>query len=183
MSGADAAGVYRWAPPDLNELEESAVGGAPSSAAINDDTIQQFRANSGAIVRGLFAGMRGLLLHTVGVKSGEPRVTPLYRFDFEGRWYVVGADGGSPKSPAWVHNLRAVTQTCVEVGSNTGTGTTIHEVRVRELPKPERHRVWAALRQEIPHVDRFQANTERVIPIFELSEGDRHDEVERDVDA
>lgn len=40
MPGEGPAGVYRWAPPDLNELEKSAVGGAPSSAAINDDTIQ-----------------------------------------------------------------------------------------------------------------------------------------------
>lgn len=169
MPSEDPAGVYRWAPSDLDELETSAVGGAPSSTAINDDTIQQFRANNGAIVKGLFAGMRGLLLHTVGAKSGAPRVTPLYRFDFEERWYVVGADGGSPKAPAWVHNLRAVTQACVEVGSNAGTGTTTHKVRVRELSAPERHRVWAALRQEIPHIDRFQANTNRVIAIFELS--------------
>jgi deazaflavin-dependent oxidoreductase (nitroreductase family) len=173
MPGEGPAGVYRWAPPDLNELEKSAVGGAPSSAAINDDTIQQFRANNGAIVKGLFAGMRALLLHTVGAKSGAPRVTPLYRFDFEERWYVIGADGGSPKTPAWVHNLRAATHACVEVGSNTDTGTTVHKVRVRELPKPERHRLWEAVRQEIPHVDRFQANTERVIPIFELSEAAR----------
>jgi|GEM_PF-163461 len=169
MPDESPVAVYRWEPADLNELETSAVGGAPSSTAINDDTIQQFRANNGAIVKGLFAGMRGLLLHTVGAKSGAPRVTPLYRFDFEKRWYVVGADGGSPKTPAWVHNLRAVTQTSVEVGSNTGTGTTIHEMGVRELSEAERRRVWNALRREIPHVDRFQANTERVIPIFELS--------------
>lgn len=107
MPDESPVAVYRWEPADLNELETSAVGGAPSSTAINDDTIQQFRANNGAIVKGLFAGMRGLLLHTVGAKSGAPRVTPLYRFDFEKRWYVVGADGGSPKTPAWVHNLRA----------------------------------------------------------------------------
>lgn len=62
-----------------------------------------------------------------------------------------------------------MTQTSVEVGSNTGTGTTIHEMGVRELSEAERRRVWNALRREIPHVDRFQANTERVIPIFELS--------------
>ncbi|MGB3895816.1 MAG: nitroreductase/quinone reductase family protein [Mycolicibacter sinensis] len=70
--------------------------------------------------------------------------------DFEHRWYVIGADGGSPKAPAWVHNLRAATQASVEVGSDTGTGTTIHKVRVHELPEPERCRVWDALRQEIP---------------------------------
>lgn len=86
MPDESPSAEYRWAPPDLDALKKSAVGGAPSSTAINDDTIQQFRANNGAIVKGLFAGMRGLLLHTVGAKSGAPRVTPLYRFEFEERW-------------------------------------------------------------------------------------------------
>lgn len=178
MADESPAPGYRWAPPDLNELEKSAVGAAPASTAINDDTIKQFRGNNGAIVTGLFAGMRGLLLHTIGARSGAPRVTPLYRFDFEKRWYVVGADGGSPKAPAWVHNLRAVSQTCVEVGSNAGTGTTVHRVRVHELAEPERRRVWNALRQEIPHIDRFQANTKRVIPIFELTQDVHHGDLE-----
>jgi deazaflavin-dependent oxidoreductase (nitroreductase family) len=169
MSGEDDAEVYRWAPADLSELEVSAVGGSPALAAINDDVVQQFRTNNGTIVKGLFAGMRGLLLHTVGAKSGAPRLTPLYRFDFQGRWYVIGSDGGSAEAPAWVHNLRAVSQANVEVGSNTGTGTVAYKVRVRELPEPERGRVWGELQREIPHIDGFQARTSRVIPIFELS--------------
>jgi deazaflavin-dependent oxidoreductase (nitroreductase family) len=178
MSGEDDAEVYRWAPADLGELEVSAVGDSPALAAINDDVVQQFRANNGTIVKGLFAGMRGLLLHTVGAKSGGPRLTPLYRFDFQGRWYVIGSDGGSAKAPAWVHNLRAVSQACVEVGSKTGTGTVAYKVRVRELSEPERGRVWGELRGEIPHIDGFQAKTSRVIPVFELSKQSHNDETE-----
>lgn len=181
MSGEDDAEVYSWAPADLGELEVSAVGGSPALAGINDDVVQQFRTNNGRIVKGLFAGMRGLLLHTVGAKSGEPRLTPLYRFDFEGRWYVVGADGGSAKTPAWVHNLRAVSQACVEVGSKTGTGTVTYRVGVRELSEPERGRVWGELRREIPHIDIFQAKTSRVIPVFELSRRGHNDKAEPSV--
>jgi deazaflavin-dependent oxidoreductase (nitroreductase family) len=169
MSGEDDAEVYRWAPADLSELEVSVVGGSPALAATNDDVVQQFRTNNGTINKGLFAGMRGLLLHTVGAKSGAPRLTPLYRFDFEGRWYVIGSDGGSATAPAWVHNLRAVSQARVEVGSKTGNGTVVHNVRVSELREPERGRIWGELRREIPHIDGFQAKTSRVIPVFELS--------------
>jgi deazaflavin-dependent oxidoreductase (nitroreductase family) len=175
MSGKDDAEVYEWAPADLSELEVSAVGGSPTLAAINDDVVQQFRTNNGTIVKGLFAGMRGLLLHTVGAKSRAPRLTPLYRFDFQGRWYVIGADGGSATTPAWVHNLRAVSQASVEVGSHTGTGTVAYQVTICELSEPEHGHVWGELRRELPHIDGFQAKTSRVIPIFELS---KHDETE-----
>ncbi|MEE6177221.1 hypothetical protein [Mycobacterium sp. 050134] len=62
VSGDDNDEVYRWAPADLGELEESAVGGSPGLSAVNDDVIQQFRNNNGTIVEGLFVGMRRIVV-------------------------------------------------------------------------------------------------------------------------
>ncbi len=41
----------------------------------NDKIIEEFRANGGQL-GGQFAGAPLLLLHTVGAKSGQPRVNP-----------------------------------------------------------------------------------------------------------
>ena len=42
----------------------------------NDKVIEEFRANGGQ-VGGQFAGAPLLLLHTVGARSGQPRVNPM----------------------------------------------------------------------------------------------------------
>ena len=153
---------------DATEISRLSETGLQEMGAVNADVVQQYRENNGVIKSGLFAGMPGLLLHTKGAKSGQPRVNPLYRFDFMGSWYVIGADGGSSKTPAWVHNLRAEPKASVEVG--TATGLVIHEVLARELPEPERNQVWAELMHEIPHIVGFQAKADRrMIPVFELA--------------
>jgi deazaflavin-dependent oxidoreductase (nitroreductase family) len=153
---------------DATEISRLSEAGLQDMAAVNADVVQQYRENNGVIKSGLFAGMPGLLLHTKGAKSGKPRVNPLYRFDFKGSWYVIGADGGNSKTPAWVHNLRAESKVSVEVG--TATGVVVYEVLARELPEPERNQVWAALMHEIPHIVGFQAKADRrMIPVFELA--------------
>ena len=136
-------------------------------ASINADVVQQYRANGGVIKTGMFAGMPGLLLHTRGAKSGKQRLNPLYRYDFEGSWYVIGADGGNSKAPAWVHNLRAQPQASVDIGN--GTEVVTCDVVARELPEVERNQVWQKLLQEIPHIAGFQEKADgRIIPVFEL---------------
>jgi len=42
----------------------------------NQQTIAEFRANHGR-VGGNFAGAPVLLLHTVGARSGQPRINPM----------------------------------------------------------------------------------------------------------
>src|SRR5438874_13652739 len=82
----------------------------------NEDVITQFRANSGEIKSGMFAGAPILLLTTIGAKSGERRTMPL-AFTRDGDSYVVIASkGGAPTHPAWFHNLVANPVVTVEVG-------------------------------------------------------------------
>jgi deazaflavin-dependent oxidoreductase (nitroreductase family) len=152
---------------NAEEVSRLSETGLDEMAAVNADVVQQYRENNGVIKSGLFAGMPGLLLHTKGARSGKSRVNPLYRFDFKASWYVIGADGGNPKTPAWVHNLRAEPETSVEVG--TGTAVVTHEVIARELPELERNQMWQVLLHEIPHIVGFQTKADsRMIPVFEL---------------
>jgi deazaflavin-dependent oxidoreductase (nitroreductase family) len=55
----------------------------------------------------LAVGQPVLLLTVRGAKSGQPRETPLlYAVDGE-NIVVVASKAGSPKHPAWYHNVRA----------------------------------------------------------------------------
>src|SRR5499427_834000 len=43
-----------------------------------------------------------------GHKSGAIRKTPLMRVKENDNYILVGSQGGAPKDPAWVHNLRPI---------------------------------------------------------------------------
>src|SRR5581483_3248128 len=66
-----------------------------------------YRATRGLIGH-RFPGMPPfLLLEHVGAKSGTVRTTPLgYLLDDE-NVILVASNGGGPKNPGWLHNLRA----------------------------------------------------------------------------
>lgn len=52
-------------------------------------------------------GLPGMVLHTVGAKSGAPRENPLLYVREGDDFIVVGTNFGQPKHPAWTANLRA----------------------------------------------------------------------------
>ncbi|MCG5433650.1 nitroreductase family deazaflavin-dependent oxidoreductase [Mycobacterium sp. MYCO198283] len=140
------------------------AGDAAALDDFNSRVIEEFRANGGK-VGGPFAGADLLLLTTVGAKSGKPRTSPLVHFEIDGRLLIVGSYAGAPKSPAWVHNLRAHPEATVELGADTFRVTT------RELPRDERDRLYPVIAQRFPAFGEYQAKTTRVIPIFELTRG------------
>ncbi|WP_197375705.1 nitroreductase family deazaflavin-dependent oxidoreductase [Mycolicibacterium baixiangningiae] len=128
--------------------------------AFNRSIVDEFRANNGHVPR--VPGGAGLLLHTTGAKSGEPRLTPLAYLGVENGWVVAGSWLGSDRDPAWVHNLRANERARVEVGTDQ------HDVIARELPPGERDALFATFAQRAPVLARHQQHTDRVIPLFEL---------------
>ena len=136
---------------------------------VNPGVLEEFRANGGK-VGGRYEGMPLIVLRSVGAKSGEPRTNPLYHLDVDGRWFLVGSYGGSPKSPAWVHNLRANPRAQVEVPGEDGT-VRAFEVTARELAGAEREGIWATLVGRAPGFGEYQKSTSRVIPLFELVRG------------
>ena len=48
-----------------------------------------------------------LMLTTIGAKSGELRTQVLPFTEWESSYIVVGSNGGGPKDPGWVINIRA----------------------------------------------------------------------------
>ncbi|MEW5813376.1 MAG: nitroreductase family deazaflavin-dependent oxidoreductase [Actinomycetota bacterium] len=128
---------------------------------MNRQVVEEFRANGGK-VGGPFAGSDIVLLTTTGAKSGQQRVSPLVYFDIDGRILIAGSMGGAPKSPAWVHNLRAQPEVHVEIGEQA------YKAQARELPREERDALYPRVVEIAPQFGEYQAKTSRVIPLFEL---------------
>ena len=128
----------------------------------NRKIVEEFRANDG-VVGGPFQGGALLLLHTVGAKSGQPRLSPLAYLTVDGRTLIVGSYAGGPKAPAWVHNLRANPRAHIEIGTDA------YDVDVRELPADERDAVYPKIVELAPVFAEYQAKTTRTIPVFEFT--------------
>jgi deazaflavin-dependent oxidoreductase (nitroreductase family) len=96
-----------------------------------------------------------------GNKTGAVRKTPLMRVKDGDRYVLVASQGGAPKDPVWVHNLRVNPQ--VELRDET----VVRTMRVREVKDPvERARLWTlAVAAFAPYAE-YQTKTTRQIPVF-----------------
>ena len=131
-----------------------------TTKAFNAKVVEEFRANNGKV--GAFEGTEVLLLTTTGAKSGQLRLSPLSCRRVAGKLLIIAGYGGADINPAWVHNLRADPRAHVELGDES------FDVTARELPPTERADVIPKV-SAISAFAEFQANTSRVIPIFELT--------------
>lgn len=135
----------------------------------NAQVIADFRQHGGK-PGGYFTNIPVMLLYTIGAKSGAERLTPLMylRQEAGGPWYIFATDGGSPKNPAWFHNLVANPQAEVEIGD----GTTIERIAVgaRMLEGDERATVFAEQARRYPNFGLYAEQTTRdFIPVVELT--------------
>jgi deazaflavin-dependent oxidoreductase (nitroreductase family) len=93
--------------------------------------------------------------------TGEIRKTPLMRVREGNNYVLVGSQGGAPKDPAWVHNLRANPD--IELRDEI----TVRPMRVREVKDAaERARLWTLAVAAYPPYAEYQARTKRQIPVF-----------------
>ena len=126
--------------------------------------IEEHRANRGRILTGPFKDRPVLLLHTVGAKSGEPRIAPLV-FSRDGDRYMVAASkGGAPTNPAWYANVRANPEVTVEA-----EGDTFKARGYVEAEGPERDRLFTAHKAQHPAFGDYEQKTTRVIPVISLA--------------
>ena len=96
-------------------------------------------------------GDQWIVLWTLGAKSGKVRKTPLVRIaDGEGRYAVIGSQGGAPTDPQWVHNLRA------HPVARLQDGATVHDLAVREAEGDEKATWWARAIEVWPDYDAYQ---------------------------
>ena len=128
----------------------------------NKAVIEEFRANDGK-VGGHFENIPLLLLHTMGAKSGEPRLNPVaYMADGE-RYVIVASKGGSPTHPAWYYNLVAHPEVTVEVGTET------FQAHADVVQEPERTELFGKVSTQYPGFAEYERKTTRVIPVVVLT--------------
>jgi deazaflavin-dependent oxidoreductase (nitroreductase family) len=109
-------------------------------------------------------GLPVILVTHIGSKTGAIRKTPLMRVKDGDSYVLVGSQGGAPKDPVWVHNLRANPQ--IDLRDHT----VVLPMQVREVKdSAERDRLWALAVAAFPPYADYQARTARQIPLFVAS--------------
>jgi F420H(2)-dependent quinone reductase len=126
------------------------------------EQVELYESSGGT--RGTTLGDTGLpvvIVTHLGNKTGAIRKTPLMRVIDGDRYVLVGSQGGAPKDPVWVHNLRANPD--IELRDQT----VVRPLRVREVTDTaERTRLWDIAVAAFPPYAEYQAKTNRQIPLF-----------------
>jgi F420H(2)-dependent quinone reductase len=117
---------------------------------------------SGGAEAGDLRGRPVIVLTSVGAKTGKLRKTALMRVEHEGVYAVVASLGGAPKHPVWYYNLRK--QPHVELQD----GPVKRDYLAREVTGGEKATWWARAVEVWPDYAKYQAKTEREIPVFVL---------------
>jgi deazaflavin-dependent oxidoreductase (nitroreductase family) len=124
------------------------------------DQVEQAGTTDGVLIQGrpiVVVSMRG-------ARSGALRKVPLMRVEHAGRYALVGSQGGSPKHPLWVHNLRAHPEVTLQDGDQSA------RCRAREVSGAERDEWWTRSVDAFPPYADYQTKTDRLIPVFVLEE-------------
>ncbi|HEY0496950.1 MAG TPA: nitroreductase/quinone reductase family protein [Kutzneria sp.] len=130
----------------------------------NAQIIEEFHANHG-VVGGHFEGKRLLLLHHVGRKTGQERVTPLVAARDGDAFLICGSMGGAPTDPVWVGNIEAGPgETTIEYGDETLRAATT----VIRPDGPEWQRVYGIWSAYWPDSKEYETHTDRKFPIVRL---------------
>lgn len=128
--------------------------------------VERYERTNGAEPSEL-VGDHWIVLWTLGARSGKVRKTPLVRVaDENGRYAVIGSQGGAPTNPNWVHNVRARPLARLQDGAH------LRDYAVHEAQGDEKAAWWARATKVWPDYDNYQAATERVIPLFVLEPSD-----------
>jgi deazaflavin-dependent oxidoreductase (nitroreductase family) len=107
-------------------------------------------------------GVTTLLLTTRGRRTGKLRRTALIYGRDEDRFLVVGSRGGAQHHPSWYLNLVEHPDVEVQVGPKT------FAAHARTATPKEKPRLWRVMASIWPEYDRYQARTDRDIPVVIL---------------
>jgi deazaflavin-dependent oxidoreductase (nitroreductase family) len=110
-------------------------------------------------------GRTGLLLTTIGARSGKERTVALGKFtDDQGGWFVVAALAGAARHPSWFINLaKSPDKVWVQVGRDR------YKVRPDLLRGEERAAAWERIVAAAPGFGTYQRKTDREIPVVRLT--------------
>jgi deazaflavin-dependent oxidoreductase (nitroreductase family) len=161
---------------DIEQDGDSPLGVVPRSR--NDLLISSFRtglrripfiqplpgAHRQAVER--FDRATLLLLHTIGARTGQPRVSPLVFARTGDRYVIAATAGGRPRHPAWHANLLAHPRGLVELWQDDVLQT--FGVIAQLAEDADRDALWAVMVTVHPGLADYARQTERTIPVFTL---------------
>jgi deazaflavin-dependent oxidoreductase (nitroreductase family) len=133
----------------------------PGTSSWSRKHVEQYEATNGQRA-GNLRGRPVVILTSVGARTGKLRKTALMRVEHEGHYAVVASLGGSPRNPAWYHNL--VTDPHVELQD----GTTKRDYAAHEATGEEKAMWWERAVEAWPDYANYQKKTKRQIPVFVL---------------
>jgi deazaflavin-dependent oxidoreductase (nitroreductase family) len=136
---------------------------APSTSDWARKQAEAFEASNGEGSSDM-RGMSIIVVTSVGAKSGKLRKTPLMRVEHDGEYAAVASLGGAPNNPVWYHNLKKNPH--VELQD----GPVKKDYIAREVSGEERDLWWDRAVAVFPDYADYQKKTERVIPVFVLTE-------------
>ena len=134
--------------------------------AWNAKIIENFREHDGHVTLPPFQNSNLLLLTTTGATTGERHTSPL-GFTRDGdRYVVVGSNSGLDLQPVWLRNLQGNALSRLEVGGVS------FEARATITSGAERRRLLDAHQAAIPIFVKYEAMTDRELPVIALERAD-----------
>ena len=130
----------------------------------NDNVISEFRESKGTTN---YWGPKLVVLHSIGAKSGEERLSPVVGFVRNGGWQVVASKGGAPENPAWYYNLLAHPSFELEALLD-GEIVTVPVV-ASPVPDTEWKAAYDAIVAEEAQFGEYLTKTDRQIPVIQLT--------------
>jgi deazaflavin-dependent oxidoreductase (nitroreductase family) len=114
--------------------------------------------------KGKMMGFNGLILTTIGAKTGAERTNPVGWFPGpDGSWLIVASAAGAAHNPAWYHNIAAhPDKVKIEVGGQNVL------VTADQLHGAERDQAWREITSAAPRFGQYQQKTDRELPVIRL---------------
>lgn len=122
-----------------------------------------YRASSGRLMSRFPDGSPICLVTMTGARSGKRRVVPLIFVPHGEDVLLVASQGGMSMHPAWFHNLIANPSVCITADGRT------RRMQARLASHEEKAALWSVAVAIYPDFARYQARTERDIPLFVCS--------------
>jgi deazaflavin-dependent oxidoreductase (nitroreductase family) len=124
--------------------------------------IERYEATDGREANTLAGTSRPIVVFTTrGRKSGKIRKFALMRVEHDGKYAMVGSEGGAPKHPEWYFNLKADPEALM-----VQDGARRFDATARELQDEEREIWWQRAVQAYPTYAKYQEKTNRQIPVL-----------------
>ena len=137
--------------------------------AMSKVQVRVFKLTNGRVGRNwrIGAGFRNpvptLLLEHVGRKSGQRFTTPLVFLEDGPNVVIVASVGGLAKNPQWYRNLVSTPEAQVRLPKEGG-----RPVRAHVADEEERARLWPMLVDLYADFAKYEAWTDRTIPVVIL---------------